>query len=248
MADVSAAADAVTAANNLLNGNLSNILNFLSAAAGLGTAAMGLVDTSKAFNGGASNFGFGYIENAIGPFLPAGGETFGKAKILETLKANWLNGVAAADQKAKAKSLIHLGLTTGNAAQLAATAGVDAAKLTSLAQNVANGANPSQDELNVLGQFDVILSAALDAAYERGDQKYRNASKALAMGVATGLAVIAGWLIYGSGTSSIWGYFGSWNFGLSIIVGLSATPLAPVAKDLSTSLQAAAKAVVAASP
>ena len=99
-------------------------------------------------------------------------------------------------------------------------------KLASLAQKVATGGSPAQDELNVLGQFDVVVSAALDAAYERGDQKYRNASKVCAMGVATVLAVIAGWLIYGNGPPMelAWNYFTSWYFGLSLIVGLSATP------------------------
>jgi hypothetical protein len=237
--------DAATT-TDLLNGNLSNILNFIAAAAGLGTAAMGFVDSTKAFSGGPSNFGFGYIEKAVEPFLvgaPGAPTAFGSVETLQTLKANWLNGVAKADQKAKAKALIHLGLSQGNAGSLAAAAGVDAAKLTSLAQKTAQGAKPEPDEINVLGQFDAIVSAVLDAAYERGDQKYRNASKFLALLAATILAAIGGWLVYGSGAPSVWSYFGTWQFGLSLIVGLAATPLAPVAKDLATSLQAAVSAV-----
>jgi hypothetical protein len=233
--------------NDILNGNLSNILNFVAAAAGLGTAAMGLVDSAKAFCGGPSNFGFGYIEKAVEPFLvraSAGPTAFGKDEILQTLKANWLNGVPKADQKAKAKSLIHLGLTQGNAAALAAAAGVDGAKLTALAQTTASGTKPDPDEINVLGQFDAVVSAVLDTAYERGDQKYRNAAKLLSMLVATVLGAAGGWLVYGSGAAgSVWNYFGTWQFGLSLMVGLSATPLAPIAKDLSTSLQAAVTAV-----
>jgi hypothetical protein len=232
-------ADAATTTNLLSSEYLSNILNFLSAAAGLGTAAMGLVDSSKAFRGGPSNFGFGAIEKEVGPFLTAaaGGPTaFGRAEIVQTLKANWLNGVPKADQKAKAKSLIHLGLSRGNAAALATAAGVNAATLTSLAQNTANGIAPTQQEINVLGQFDAIVSAVLDAAYERGDQQYRNACKVLGLAVSTILGVFGGWIVYGSG-------FGIWQFGLSLLVGLSATPLAPVAKDLASSLQAAVSAV-----
>jgi hypothetical protein len=234
---------------DILNGDLSNILNFLSAAAGLGTTAMGLVDSTKAFGGGPSNFGFGYIEEAIGPFLiraPGTSTRFGRAETLRTLRSNWLNGVAKADQKAKAKSLIHLGLTQGNAADLAAAAGVDKTKLASLAQKVGAGIAPTQDEINVLGQFDVVLSALLDAAYERGDQKYRNACKLLAMLVSTILAAIGGWLVYGSGTLDVWSYFCTWKFGISLVIGLSATPLAPMAKDLATSLQAAVTVVGAA--
>ena len=242
-------ADTATTAN-LLSGNLGNILNFLSAAAGLGTAAMGLVDATKAVAGGPSNFGFGYIASAMAPFLvraPGDPSAFGSAEVLRTLKANWLNGVGKADQKAKAKALIHLGLTQGNAGKLATAAGVDPAKLTSLAQKTAAGTTPSPDEINVLGQFDAVIGAVLDAAYERADQKYRNASKVLATLVATVLGGIGGWLVYGSGQAgSVWGYFASWQFGLALVVGLSAAPLAPVAKDLATSLQAAAAAIGAA--
>jgi hypothetical protein len=232
-----------------MNGSLGNILNIISATAGLGTAAMGLVDSTKAFFGGPSNFGFGYIVNAIAPFLlnSAGTRTaFGETVILKTLKANWLNGVAKADQKAKAKSLIHLGLTQGNATALAKAAGVDAAKLESVAQKTANGASLTQDEISVLGEFDAILSAVLDAAYERGDQKYRNACKMLGFAVSTILGVLGGWIVFGDGAvGSAGGYFGTWHFPLSLVVGLAATPLAPVAKDLATSLQAAASAISA---
>lgn len=226
-----------------LSGTLTEIVNFVTAAGALGTAAMGLVDASKAFRGGPSNLGFGYIETTLEPFLaPLGAKSsaFGKAEVLETLKANWLNGVAKADQKAKAKSLIHLGLTKGNATRLAAAAGVDAKKLTSLAQKVVAGDQPTQDEVNVLGQFDAVLSAMLDTAYERGDQKYRNASKCLAMLVATILGGIGGWIVFGAQSST---FFTSREFALSLLVGLIATPLAPIAKDLTTSLQSAVGAV-----
>ncbi|HEY6257240.1 MAG TPA: hypothetical protein VIY51_15760 [Xanthobacteraceae bacterium] len=223
-------------------GSLTDILNFVAAAGGLGTAAMGLVDASKAFRGGPSNIGFGSIESALSPFLaPLGAKSaaFGKAEVLQTLKANWLNGVPKADQKAKAKSLIHLGLSKGNAARLAAAAGVDPKKLASLAQKTATGDQPTQDEVNVLGQFDAVLSAVLDTAYERGDQQYRNAAKCLAMLVATILGVVGGWIVLGNGPTPS---FTIHDFALSLLVGLSATPLAPIAKDLTSSLQAAVSA------
>jgi len=233
---------------DLTAGGLSNslgvILNFLAAAGALGTAAMGVVDASKAFWGGPSNFGFGDVKNALAPFLSPlrGTSHFGEADILHTLKANWLNGVAKADQKAKTKSLIHLGLTKGNAGALATAAGVDAAKLKSLAEKTAAGKKVTQDEINVLGQFDAVLSAVLDAAYERGDQRYRNASRFLAMVVATIMGAIGGWIVFGDGVTS---YFTSSHFALSLLVGITAAPLAPVTKDLASSLQAAASALSA---
>jgi hypothetical protein len=72
-----------------LSSQLGNILNLLSAAAALGTASMGLVDASKAWKGGPSNFGFGHIKSALDPFLVAGqAATLGKEQILAALKAN----------------------------------------------------------------------------------------------------------------------------------------------------------------
>src|SRR5262249_11092941 len=85
-----------------------------------------------------------------------------------------------------------------------------------------------------LGQFDTALSAVLDAAYERGDQKYRNAAKVLAMIVAMVMAGLAGYFFFGGGWQTV---------GKALLVGLAATPLAPIAKDLASSLQAAAGAV-----
>jgi hypothetical protein len=224
-------------AGDALTSSVTDIVNLLVAAAGLGTAAMGLVDASKAFWGGPSNFGFGYIVDALDPFLaPLANNppAFSKAQILRTLKANWLNGVAKADQKAKAKSLIHLGLTRTNAQGLASAAGVDAAKLQSLSDKTAAGGTVTQDEINVLGQFDAVLSAALDAAYERGDQKYRNAAKFLAMALATIMGAVGGWLTFPNEDTKII---------LSLLIGVAAAPLAPVAKDLASSLQAAVGAV-----
>jgi len=223
----------------VLNGSLTDIVNLVVAAGALGTAAMGLVDASKALWGGPSNFGFGYVTDALAPFLTqldGSSPAFGKVQIVQTLKANWLNGVAKADQKAKAKSLIHLGLTQDSARALAKAAGVDPAKLESLAKKTSAGQNVTQDEINVLGQFDTVLSAALDAAYERGDQKYRNAAKLLAMLVATVLGGIGGRIAFGSD-------FSTENIALSLLIGVSATPLAPIAKDLASSLQAAVAAV-----
>lgn len=229
----------------VLSGNLGNVLNFLAATGALGTAAMGLVDTTKVFGGGPSNFGFGYVRSALEPFLAPltdDAPAFGRTQVLQTLKANWLNGVAKADQKAKAKSLIHLGLTKGSAPALAKAAGVDSAKLESLAHKTAAGRKVTQEEINVLGQFDAVLSAVLDTAYERGDQKYRNASKFCAMLVSTLLGGVGGWIVFGAGSAS---YFTTSNFALCALTGAIASPLAPVAKDLASSLQTAVSAVSA---
>jgi hypothetical protein len=94
-------------------------------------------------------------------------------------------------------------------------------------------------DLAILGQFDAVLSAVLDEAYERADQKYRNATKLLAVIVATVLAIAGGWLMAGPAWSGR-------QFCVALLVGLSAAPVAPVTKDLASSLQAAVTAIGAA--
>ena len=220
---------------NATNDVIASIGNIIAAVAALGTAAMGLVDAAKAFSGGPSNFGFGDITTQLSPFLPSEGVgAYNRTVLLQTLRANWINGVDRSEQKAKAKSLIHLGLSKGNAAQLADAAGVDAEALKSLAQKTASGQAATPEEINALGQFDAILSAILDAAYERADQRYRNACKVIATVIAIVLGVIAGVVIDPAKSTG-------WIIGL--IAGVIAVPVAPVAKDLVTTLQAAASAV-----
>ena len=118
---------------------------------------------------------------------------------------------------------------------LATAAGVDAAKLVSLARKTASGVQPTQDEVNVLGQFDAVLSAVLDTAYERGDQKYRNASKCLAMVVATIMGAVGGWIVFGGGFS----YFGTSNSPSRLWSAWSPRRWRPSPRILATSLQAA---------
>ena len=221
-----------------LAGNLGYILKLIAAAGALGTAAFGLVDATKAFWGGLSNPGFGYIRQAVASLLgpPARRATaFGHEQILATLRANWLNGVAKADQKAAAKSLIRLMLTPTNARDMAAAVGVNADHLVEAATRVSNNETLSETDIRVLGTYDVMASAVLDFGYERADQFYRNTAKIAAAVCAILLAVAAKWIKDGT--------LGGTNLPMAVLVGLIATPFAPIAKDLSTSLSAAVKAV-----
>jgi hypothetical protein len=213
---------------------LASAGNLILAIGGLGTAAYGLVDATKALGGGPSYVGFPRIWQAVGPLVGSAGAStptiFGTADIRATLKANWINGVAKADQKASAKSLIRLALTPDNARALATATGLNPDRLSAVTQRIRDGVNLAPDDVNLLGRFDAIVSAVLDEAYERADQQYRNWAKVFATAFAVLLAVWAAILV-------------SAPLSQALLVGLLATPLAPVAKDLSSTLQAAAKAV-----
>lgn len=213
----------------------------IAAVAALGTASYGLVDATKVFNGGPSNFGFGRIRRAIVFFFPDDTSVddhktpLALGSVLDTLKANWINGTALADQKLIAKSLIKLRLNPTTAAALAQKTGVDGAVMSSVAAKVATGAALTQQEADVFGRFDLILTTALDEGYQRADQRYRNACKSAAVLFSVALALLAGWAIHGG--------YDLDRFLQALVVGLLATPLAPVAKDLSTAVQSASKAV-----
>jgi hypothetical protein len=221
--------------------SIPDVGDSIAAIAALGTAAYGLVDASKAMWGGASNAGFGRIKDSLARFNPAL-NTLGNAP-WQTLRANWLNGVAKADQKAAAKALIHLALSPGNAAALAEAVNMDANALKTAASKINQGDELNKTDMDILGRFDALVSAILDAGYERADQQYRNTAKLLSALVAVVLAAIAGGVIQSANGVGLGGYLGSKEFLVAIIIGAVSTPLAPIAKDLSTSLAAAAKAV-----
>ncbi|HEV2697376.1 MAG TPA: hypothetical protein VGU90_05240 [Terriglobales bacterium] len=217
----------------------------------LGTASYGVVDVTKGFGGGVSNRGFGDIKKVIAKFLPAGPSAKGSTSalalpsVLSTLRANWLNGMALGDQKSIAKALIKLNLTRSNATVMAMAAGVDETVLASVAEKIAKGAplTPAETtkplltpaETDVYGRFDLVLTAQLDEGYQRGDQRYRNSAKLLAVPIAVLLALLGTWSMAGTNLNSgdIW---------RAVLGGLLATPLAPVAKDLASAIQAGAKA------
>jgi hypothetical protein len=224
---------------DLQNMQLSQII---TAIGGLGTAAFGLVDAMKAVFSGINRIGLPHIQQVVAKLTPeqtgavqATGplNALPQRNILQTVQANWVNGTDLASQKAIAKSLIKLHLSAGNAAALAAQTNVDPELLGSVAAKTIAGIPLAQAESDVFARFDLILTAMLDEAYQLSDQVYRNGTRALAAVVAVVLAVAGGCSLEGTRF---------WNPGdvaLAVLVGLLATPLAPIAKDLSSALATA---------
>ncbi len=220
---------------------LQNLPQVITAIGGLGTAAFGLVDAGKSFLSGINRIGFKGIQTAVTPLTPThtvagqSSNALSRQKILATLEANWINGTDLGSQKSIAKSLIKLNLNPGNAADLAAATGVDSGILTDVATKIAAGDSLSSAESDVFARTDLIVTALLDEAYQRSDQVYRNSTRALAMLVAIGLALIGGYTLHTEGSPL------SLRHDLfdAALIGLLATPLAPIAKDLSTALATA---------
>jgi hypothetical protein len=136
-------------------------------------------------------------------------------KIVATLEANWMNGTDLGSQKAIAKSLIKLNLQPQNARALANATGVDPSALTAIATSIAAGTPLSSAETDVFARFDKI---------------YRNWTRALAALTAIALAMAGGREL-------------RIDPAVSLLVGLLATPLAPMAKDISSALAMAVSAM-----
>jgi hypothetical protein len=213
----------------------------------LGTAAFGLVDSLKALpGGGLSRCGFKFVRAAIVKLTPPVASLdkteLSRDSILYTLLSQWINGVDKSNQISIAKSLIKLRLIPETAPALAAATGVDAAILSLVAAKIQEGAgaaSSTQDpnalttrESDIYGRFDLLLNALLDQAYQRADQRYRNVAKVAAIPVALGLALVAAAFI-------------NWTnyWAPAVLIGLVSTPIAPIAKDISSAITTAAQAI-----
>lgn len=219
---------------------LSNLPAVIIGVGALGTAAFGLVDALKALpGGGISRAGFKFVRRVIVTMAPAvpALETSGlsQASIVNTLESQWINGADSGDQVNIAKSLIKLRLNPATAPALAAATGVDAEILGQVAENIATAQALTTQQTDVYGRFDLLLTTLLDQAYQRADQRYRNTAKIVAIPVSVAIALAAARSVP-AGTISPGG---------AVLLGLVATPLAPIAKDISTAITTGVQAIQA---
>jgi hypothetical protein len=210
------------------------LVSAIGAVGALGMAAFGLVDATKAISGGVSNVGYRDLEHVLTRFAAALGRALGGDEWKAVVHAHWINGRPRGEQKAIVKSLIRLGLVPETADSLARAGHVDPAALARVATKLRDGEPLLEADVNVLGRLDASVEAYIDAAFDRADQRYRNVSRLLAGFFAVALALLATWAA------------GWTDYALAVVVGLAAVPLAPVAKDLASSLASASQAMKAA--
>jgi hypothetical protein len=212
---------------------LGDLPLILSAIAAIGTASFGLMDATKAIKGGISNWGYGFINEALKPVEPILQGLGLAAKDLP--KANWINGVPKADQKMAIREMISLGLTESNARNLdASLIAVDPTELATAAGKARRGEMLTEPELAVVARFNAMIDLHLDAAFERADQRFRNASRLGAAVLAVFLSQAAAFTVLeGSDLERVV---------VGLVVGLVAVPLAPVAKDVTSAITTAVAA------
>ena len=98
------------------------------------------------------------------------------------------------------------------------------------------------EQMNVFGRFDLLLTAILDEAYQRADQSYRNKVKGIAVAVSVTLAILGSLVLAANSDPTLQNW--KWPDLLqATLIGLLATPLAPVSKDLASALSVAVKSM-----
>jgi hypothetical protein len=226
-----------------MNVNVSDLQlsTVITAVGGLGTAAFGLVEALKPIFGSINRMGLKHIQQTVSLLTPAQSgdpqNVLPQKNILDTIEANWINGTDLSSQKAIAKSLIKLHLSPDNAGAVAKAANVDPNLLQSIAHKTAAGTQLLQAESDVFARFEVIVTAMLDEAFQSSDQVYRNGTRTLAAFLAVVLAVAGAWSLEGQ---VLWSAQHWHDIALAVLVGILATPLAPVAKDIANALSTAA--------
>lgn len=201
---------------------------FVLAAGAVGTAAFGIVEGLKVFPI-VGEAGFGELLRVLGglrgPLTVAYGE--GADAVLR--------GLYRGDPQALGRVLrqgVRVGLTRANAPAVAAVlGGVDAAALADAADVALTAPNPTAAQRTILGRFELAADARIDAALAAAQSRYAVSARLWAMAAALLLAV--------GGKAAV----GADDWAATLIVGIAAVPLAPIAKDVASGIQAAVRAL-----
>lgn len=210
----------------------------------LGVASFGLVESAGkalAYRGyGLPHAGFGIVKSAIRPLDKALRVAYGD-DYMEIISQQYRAGRSAGRAQDTIRQGVRLGLPfmelaaaeaviqamwdlpADNATALAAALQAPGAPAHVTAAAPEIGAERGQA---LAGRFATALDARVSAAFSVADERYEAYAKGLAGVAAIGLALLFN---YGLGSP--------FSTALTLVIGAVAVPLAPVAKDVSTSLQ-----------
>ncbi|MEK7403115.1 MAG: hypothetical protein AABZ80_12240 [Gemmatimonadota bacterium] len=204
------------------------LTNAILATGALGTAAFGVVEALKFTPLG--NAGFGVAMRQLGSLVEALHVAYGD-EYRDLLRGQY----RAEDRELLARTLrqgVRVGTTDANAGSITRFLGsIDQTKLAAAIHAAETGADLSSEQRNVIGRFELAADARIDAALTLARARYVDSARVAASVVALTLA-----LIVGANMPDV-------TMVQAFIVGLAAVPLAPIAKDVASGIQAAAKAL-----
>ena len=223
----------------------SPLMTFVLAAGALGTAAFGIVEGLKWF-ALIGEAGFRHIER----FLEEG---FGEALVVAygkdavaLLRAQYRSPKSHDELVRTLRQGVRLGLTASTASKLAQTVGVVAPEaLTRIASSLASSeastaasaepTDPLTDaQRALLGRFELAVDTRIDAVLTLSEDTYRSAARFCAALIAIAIALATA-VSLGASEPAV--------FGRALLLGLMAVPIAPIAKDVTSGIAAAAKAI-----
>ena len=203
------------------------LASIILTASSLGVTAFGIVETLKWTRVG--QFGFDEMRKHLGQLITAL-ETTHSTNLEQVLRSLYRG-----EHSELAKTLrqgIRAGLTTQNAATLARTLNtINEDALTAVATALTTGTELSAEQRNVLGRFELAADASIDAALMSAQNHYAGKTRLLAGVVAIAIGLVVG-LVQSDSPLDLF------TVGQALLVGVLAIPVAPIAKDLVTTLQA----------
>ena len=197
------------------------------AAGALGTAAFGIVEGLKGWRI-IGEAGFATLRRLLAMLMEALIAAYGPDA--ERLLSAQYRG----DSRELARVIrqgTRLGLSPKNAAALATALGIVSPEdLVDAARAVEAGGDLTAKQKNTLGRFELAVDARIESAMTLALDRYRRTVILAASIVAVAIALVMGQQL-------------GFPPRESLIVGLAAVPLAPVAKDVAAGLKAAAEAL-----
>ena len=242
---------------------VDNLPNIVMAIGALGAASYGVVDGLKLFpwfdlsgfeclfsgNTGGRRWFKKEQQANLDPLFPALKFAYGN-QAMDVLKSQYRSGRAKGDLPRTLRQGVRIGLgmmppieitqaayglgITEETTKLISDSLIKAKKLRPPATGESKMASSStslgDEERNALARLETTIDARIDAALLLAEKQYVSQAKAWATLLALSIAFVVGTTL-----GQAWP--------MSFLVGISAVPLAPVAKDLATALQEAVKAL-----
>ena len=206
----------------------------IGAAGALGTACFGIVEGLKWTRLG--EMGFGRLQRILGDPLKSTLVVAYGEQYEQLLRAQYREDWAHSDLPKTLRQGVRLGLDGANAAAVATFLGnVDPAALKAAAIKVEQCQPLTDTDRAAIGRYEAAVDVRIESALAQAQDDYLGAVRLTASVIAIGLAVLAS--ILHSGPAG----WQPWVTG--VFVGILAVPLAPIANEVVSALQAATKAL-----
>ena len=212
--------------------NLADHIQELVLATGaVGVASMGIAEATKSTI--LKPMGFVRLMKELSWAKKAFENTYSD-DYLEMFEALYRDGRRKGELPRILRQAVRIGMDTESADTMAQQiVGVEGGDLKRIVSKLEKGDSLDDSERNILGRFEVAADARIDSAFSLADRIYKNGVRLRAFIIALLLSFVSAYML---------GLTGS-NLFTAFIVGITAVPIAPIAKDLASGLQSATKAL-----